>query len=262
MTPSAEALSSEEGIRASLDALVRNKVVTCFDQGPDTVFGIGADQHLSAAFYRNSIIHFFVPGAMAELALVWAAEDGGEDRMGRFWDEVLHLRDMMKFEFFFADKDEHQALTAAGLSVHDVDWQERVAKGPEDIRHLLESFHPLTAHTVLRSFLEGYFVVAEALEDLNPDAELDERRFLSSCLALGRQYLLQGRVRSPESVSKPLFRNGLELARNRQLVNPAPDLAERRHAFTLELRDVIRRIDAVEVIALQQFLALRAARQA
>jgi hypothetical protein len=59
-----------------------------------------------------------------------------------------------------------------------------------------------------------------------------------------------------------LFRNGLELARNRQLATPAPGLAERRHAFTLELGDVIRRIDAVEVIALQQFLALRTARQA
>jgi glycerol-3-phosphate O-acyltransferase len=262
MTTSAEALSTEEGIRASLDALVRNKVVTCFDQGPDTVFGIGSDQHLSAAFYRNSIIHFFVPGSIAELALARTSEGGVEDRLDRFWDEVLHLRDLLKFDFFFAEKDEHQALTAAGLAVHDVDWQDKVAKGPDHIRQLLESFHPLTAHTVLRSFLEAYFVVAKALEDLGPEAELDERRFLSSCLALGRQYLLQGRVRSPDAVSKPLFRNGLELARNRQLVSPAPDITDRRHAFTVELRDVLRRVDAVEVIALQQFLAMRAARQA
>jgi glycerol-3-phosphate O-acyltransferase len=262
MTTSAEALSTDEGIRASLDALVRNKVVTCFDQGPDTVFGIGPDQHLSAAFYRNSIIHFFVPGSIAELALEWTAENVGEDPVGRFWDEVLRLRDLLKFDFFFAEKDEYQALTAAGLSVHDVDWQERVAKGPEHIRQLLESFNPLTAHTVLRSFLEAYFVVAEALEDLGPNAELDERKFLSNCLALGQQYLLQGRVRSPDSVSKPLFRNGLELARNRQLVTPGPDVSDRRHTFTVELRDVIRRVDAIEVIALQQFLAMRAARQA
>jgi hypothetical protein len=59
-----------------------------------------------------------------------------------------------------------------------------------------------------------------------------------------------------------LFRNGLELARNRQLVTPCPDISDRRHAFTVELRDVIRRVDAIEVIALQQFLAMRAARQA
>jgi glycerol-3-phosphate O-acyltransferase len=262
MTSSAEALSTKEGIRASLDALISNKVVTCFDQGPDTVYGIGSDQHLSAAFYRNSIIHFFVPGSIAEMALALTAEDGVEDRLDRFWDEVLHLRDLLKFDFYFAEKDEHQALTAAGLAVHDVDWQDKVLKGPEHIRQLLESFHPLTAPTVLRSFLEAYFVVAKALEDLGPSAELDERRFLSSCLALGRQYLLQGRVRSPDAVSKPLFRNGLELARNRQLVSPAPDITDRRHAFTVELHDVLRRVDAVEVIALQQFLAMRAARQA
>jgi glycerol-3-phosphate O-acyltransferase len=262
MAASAEALETEEGIRGALGALVHNKVVTRFDQGPDTLFGIGPDQHLSAAFYRNSIVHFFVPQSIAELALIWTAEDGVEDRLGRFWEEVLHLRDLLKFEFFFADKEEFQALTAAGLALHDIDWQARVAKGPEEIRRFLGGFQPLTAHTILRSFLEAYFVVAEALEDLGPQAELDERRFLSSCLALGRQFLLQGRVRSPESVSKPLFRNGLELARNRQLVAPGPGIAERRHAFTLELRDIIRRTDAVEVVAAEQFIAMRAARQA
>jgi glycerol-3-phosphate O-acyltransferase len=262
MGASAEALNTEEGIRAALGALVHNKVVTRFDQGPDTLFGIGPDQHLSAAFYRNSIVHFFVPQSIAELALIWTAEDGVEDRLVRFWEEVLHLRDLLKFEFFFADKEEFQALTAAGLALHDIDWQARVANGPEEIRRFLGSFQPLTAHTILRSFLEAYFVVAEALEDLGPHAELDERRFLSSCLALGRQFLLQGRVRSPESVSKPLFRNGLELARNRQLVAPGPGIAERRHAFTLELRDIIRRTDAVEVVAAEQFIAMRAARQA
>ena len=45
-------------------------------RGPEPVYAIGPDQHLTAAYYRNTIIHFFVNGAIAELALLRAAEDG------------------------------------------------------------------------------------------------------------------------------------------------------------------------------------------
>ena len=34
---------------------------------------IAPDQHLAAAYYRNTVIHFFVNGAIAELALIRAA---------------------------------------------------------------------------------------------------------------------------------------------------------------------------------------------
>ena len=30
------------------------------DAGPEAVYVIGPDQHLTAAYYRNTIIHFFV----------------------------------------------------------------------------------------------------------------------------------------------------------------------------------------------------------
>jgi glycerol-3-phosphate O-acyltransferase len=135
------------------------------------------------------------------------------------------------------------------------DWQAVLTKGagaPE----LLTACHPLTAYVVLRSFLDGYLVVAEALEDLAPDAEVEDRQFLDACLALGKQLLLQRRVEGPESVSQPLFRTGLELARNRRLHEPTADVATRRRAFSRELRAVIARVDIVEAVANAQF-ALR-----
>ena len=76
-----------------------------------------------------------------------------------------------------------------------------------------------------------------------------EEEFLRVCLALGQQYVLQRRVLSPESVSQVLFANALSLARNRGLVEPgAADLAERRRGFAEELRNVARRVDAVDAL--------------
>lgn len=256
MTASAEALEADAGVRSALQALVGNKVVNCYDEGAEPVYGIAAGQHLAAAFYRNSIVHFFLESSITELALVRAGEVPADAAVDEFWNEVNKLRDLLKFDFFFADREEFEALIAAELARRDTEWQRRIAEGPEAVEQLLDLLYPLTAHTVLRAFLESYVVVAEALEDLEATEELDERRLLARCLALGRQYLLQRRVHSPESISKPLFRNGLELARNRKLDEIAPDIGARRSAFTEELRDVIRRVDAVESTSMRRFVAV------
>jgi len=242
-------LDTPAGVRRTLDALVENRVVTCFAEGPEAVYAISPEKHLIASYYRNTIIHFFVNGAIAELALLRAAEDGVADPTEEFWDEAMRLRDLLKFEFFFADKEAFREELRAEVRLHDRDWEQRVAEGPAAIGALLRRFRPFSAHRVLRPFLEAYRVVADALERRSPEAVFGEEEFLRGSLALGQQYVLQGRIRSAESVSQGLFATALRLARNRSLVDPgAPDLAERRHAFAEEVRRVIRRIDAIDAL--------------
>ena len=64
-----------------------------------------------------------------------------------------------------------------------------------------------------------------------------------------RQYRLQRRIRSAESVSKVLFATALRLARNRKLVAGPAGLAPARAAFAVELRECIRRVDAIDALA-------------
>ena len=92
---------------------------------------------------------------------------------------------------------------------------------------------------MLRPFLEAYRVVGDALERQPTRRSRSTKPASSrSCLALGKQYRLQRRIRSAESVSKVLFETALRLARNRDLLEPgAPDLVERRRAFADEIRD-------------------------
>src|SRR5439155_923263 len=82
------------------------------------------------------------------------------------------------------------------------------------IEALLRRFRPFSAHRVLRPFVEGYRVVADALERRPPEAVLDEGEFLRGCLALGQQHVLQRRIMNAESVSQGLFASALRLARN------------------------------------------------
>jgi len=239
-----------DGVQRCLDALVQNRVLTLYDEGPEPVYGIPRDQHLTAAYYRNTIIHFFVTPSIAELALLRAAEPDVEDALVEFWDEAMRLRDLLKFEFFFAEKDVFRDELREEVALQNPEWEQRLAAGPEAILRLLASLSPLNAHRVLRPFLDAYRVVSDGLEREDPDRTFDEARFLDECLARGRQYRLQRRIRSEESVSKVLFQTALRLARNRDLLEAdGPELAARRHAFAEEVRQVTRRIEGVDALA-------------
>jgi glycerol-3-phosphate O-acyltransferase len=229
---------------------VETGVVSCFDEGPEPVYVIGPEQHLTAAYYRNTVIHFFVNGAIVELALIYATSVSEADAREAFWEEAMRLRDLLKFEFFFTDKDEFRRELHEELAHHHPEWEAGLAGGVQAIETVVRSIRPFTAHRVLRPFLDAYAIAADVLEGWEVESPVEAGRFESAALALGRQYALQKRIKSPESVSKVLFQTALRLARNRGLVDPAiPDVSLRRRAFALEIRDVVRRIEAVEALA-------------
>ena len=255
-TTAALDLDTADGVQRIVDQLVRTGVVSRFDEGLDAVYAIGPEQHLTAAYYRNTIIHFFVTASIAELALLRAAEAAG-DAPAAFWDEALRLRDLLKFEFFFAEREAFLAEVRDELALHDPDWEAHLAAGGDAVRDIVRRFKPFNAHRVLRPFLEAYRVVGDALERQEAAAPVDEAAFLSTCLALGKQYRLQRRIRREESVSKVLFATALRLARNYGLLAPdGAELIDRRRAFAADIRAIIRRIDAIEALAASRLAGL------
>jgi glycerol-3-phosphate O-acyltransferase len=243
-------LETDDGVRAALDALVENRVITRFDIGPEDVYAIGSDQQLAAAYYRNTVVHFFVNAGIAELALLKASRPTTEDPVAAFWEEAMALRDLLKFEFFFSDKEGFRTEMKEELAFQDPDWEARLSLGPDGAQSLIRSFRPYSAHRVLRPFLEAYQVVSENLRRWPADQPVDEKTFIKECLELGRQYHLRKRIHSTSSISKVLFQTGLKLAANRGLLEPdGPDLADDREAFHHEIRTAIRRVDVVEALA-------------
>ena len=250
-------LDTPEGVQRILDQLEASGVVSRYAEGLDAVYAISHEQHLTAAYYRNTIIHFFVTPSIAELALLRAAEVEPAAAATEFWDEAMRLRDLLKFEFFFAEREEFRGELREEVALHDPEWETALAQGGEAIRATVRRFKPFNAHRTLRPFLEAYRVVGDALERQDAAAPVDESAFLSTCLALGKQYRLQRRIRREESVSKVLFASALRLARNYNLLAPdGAELADRRRAFAADIRSVIRRIDAIEALAASRIAGL------
>jgi glycerol-3-phosphate O-acyltransferase len=242
-------LESSAGIARVLGGLIENGIVTSYAGGPETVYAISPGQHLAAAYYRNTVIHFFVNTAIVELALQGAAAADG-DVNERFWGETARLRDLLKFEFFFADRETFRTEIEQELSLQNPQWRECFAQGRDGVRELLRRLQPLTSFLVLRPFVEAYRVVADALLSLAEGAAPPETELLRRCLGLGKQYHLQKRIRNGESVSSVFFATGMRLARNRGLIDgDTEEVIEKRAAFAAELRDTVRRIDAIEALA-------------
>jgi glycerol-3-phosphate O-acyltransferase len=236
-------LREVEGVRRTLDALARHGVVDHFGGGLEPVWAIAPERHLEAAFYRNAAIHFFVNRAIVELLLVRAAEAHGGDLREESWQQALRLRDLLKYEFFFARKRDFAVEIRQELALIDPDWEARPSE-PQEALALLAGSRLHVADRVLRSFLEAYAVVAERLAARDAH-EVERNELLDECLGVARQYSLQRRLHSPESISKELFRNALRLAANRDLLRPGDELAERRAAFAAEVGAEVRRIAAV-----------------
>ncbi len=245
-----EQLGSSQGITAVLDTLVEGGVVECFAEGPEAVYAIRTEQHLAAAYYRNSILHFFLDATIGELALLRAAENDVAHPEVEFWDEAMRLRDLLKFDFFFSEKDEFKGQLRREIAMQDPEWEKRLTSSREDIQALIRSLRPFAAHRMIRPFLEAYRVVADALEQSDPAVPVGKAAFVNECLALGKQYRLQRRIQSSESVSQVLFATAYRLAGNRGLLDEQrPDLAAARSQFADEIRQVIRRIDVIDALA-------------
>jgi glycerol-3-phosphate O-acyltransferase len=186
-----------------------------------------------------------VDRAIGELALV-AATEGGEDGLATATDEALRLRDLLKFDFFFARRRDFAEQMALELAIIEPGGGDGLHPfTPADARRWLEQGKPLVAPLVLRPFLDAYHLVADRLAACEGE-EVDEARFLDECLRVGRQWALQGRLASEESVSLELFKPALQLARHRELLDPTtPHLPKRRADFRDELRQTVRRVAVI-----------------
>jgi len=246
-----------EGIDETLRKLEQGGVVSRYAQGRETVFKIEPGQHAVAAFYRNSAVHWFINRAILEVALLASANDDVVDAMERAWTSAFQLRDLLKFEFFFSDKPTFSEELKEESRLLDRQFRQSAAAAA-DRRAMLNRAPFLIAHRVLRPFLEAYFVVADCLADAPLQRKLDKKEFTERCAAVGRQYVLQQRLRNPECVSREIFANALSLAANRDLLGPGDaDLAARRGALQAELADAVRAVDAIEELDQTRRIAAR-----
>ncbi len=226
-------------VDAAFDALLDHGIVQ-WDSAGDHC-SILPERYLVALYYSNMAVHHFVIAAFAELGLlnVTHADSGSGEEA--FRAEVMRLRDLFKFEFFFSRKDQFLAqfndeLVFLSEPTEAFGRQDRAAA-----EALLRRQPLLVAHGALSPFVNAYRVVARCLLKTGPVPARDQGTFIADCQAesrkLGAGY--------PGFASKALLTNGYLLAENRGLLGSEPDVKEKRRGFVRELDFVAQQLDEI-----------------
>ena len=241
-----------------IDVMVSSKLLQCYDKGPEVVYAIGEKQHALASYYRNTIAHHFISKAISELALI-EAQQNLDDPLAAFWREADRLRDMFKFEFFYAPTDEFHADIDSGLAFYDADWQKNI-NDPQWLENILGRLLPLVAHTSVTPYIEAYGIVADCFSRLESNQTMDEKQTLDAAFKYAGQAYLQCRITSKASIGQILFKNAYKLLDSYGLVNVIDDnsqakepttesLSERRKNMSRDFRVLSQRLESIRTIA-------------
>jgi glycerol-3-phosphate O-acyltransferase len=230
-------------VDAALASLITHGIV---QQDPDGgQCSIVPERYLVALYYSNMAVHHFVIAAFAELGLLNITHDVSDSSEAAFRAEVLRLRDLFKFEFFFSPKihfrkqftDEFVFL---GEPIEAIGKQDRASA-----EQLLRRQPLLVAFGALSPFINAYRVVARCLLDAGSTAVGDRDSFIASCQAESRK--VGGGY--PGFASKALLTNGYLLAENRGLLGNEPGVTERRLQFADELNFVSKQLKEIREIS-------------
>jgi glycerol-3-phosphate O-acyltransferase len=234
-------LEDEEQVRAAVLALQRSGLIRCFDKANAPVYYIPRAKKLAAAYYRNTITHYFLSAALAEIGLASCALGIEAPNARSLERNVLSLRDLYKFEFFYKPTREFLEEVQLEADQRYPNW----ASGEHSLQKLLREKPPRFGHAILRSISESYLIIAVSLLELGAQPVPDRKKFISRLMAQGEQMLLRRTISCESSVSQDLFSTGLRLVEHLDLLTGTGDLVARREDYA---QRVVTALSAINLL--------------
>jgi glycerol-3-phosphate O-acyltransferase len=146
------------------------------------------DNRLNLEFYKNNIIHFFLPASLT--ALLKLKGKSGEELK----KEYFGLKEILKFDFIPTGNEAEEEEFKQALAYFD-------AVGSDE--ETLKNFAGLTAN-----FFESYSLVLRTLLGLR-ESSIEEKEFLDRAIILGEQSWHLREIERKESVSRLNFQSAL-----------------------------------------------------
>jgi len=242
-----------ESVQVAIGLLIKGGIFMQQGDGLNAKYAIRRENYLTATYYANMAVHHLYSRAFIELSLVKIAHLPVAERSLAFWKDIMQLRDLFKFEFFYPKKPQFTDEIEADLGIFNPDWYQQIFVEGKETNPMLEQQNLLVSPVLLLNYLEAYRVVAHGLQMWNPEEPVDEVKFTDFCLFIGEEMHWQGRIRRIEAASKPLLINGIRLVKNMGLIPTEENTKQQEiQAFITLLEEVARRINHLQGIIIAQ----------
>jgi len=233
-----------ERVQRALNLFKKARIVQLVGEGVSAKYAIVPENFLKSIYYANMATHHLYHRAFIELALMKVHNSKGVDPRTCFWEEIMTLRDLFKFEFFYSNKSEFSDQIEAQLNQINPKWRKILTKKNSNIGDLLKDQQIYVSHVILKTLVEAYKVVAYSFKTLEPGRKYSEAQLMRACLFYGEELHWKGKIHRVESVSKPFISNGIRLAKNRNLLPTETDpKLEKLDVWLQELNDIGSRMD-------------------
>ena len=204
----------ERALAEAVARFSRDGTISIQDTGQELVYSVAERRRLTLDYYRNNLIHHFVPSAISMLALESFTVDAVP--FDALSDRIRNLSRLFKNEFHFRSERHFEdvlrraldGLASEGMICEEDGFVVKVAEASR----LRQTFKAILEH-----FVEAYWLTARTLPVLR-DEPLSERDFLAKGLQLGDRLFVQGDLLLHESVSRDIMKNALKTFVDRGLV--------------------------------------------
>jgi glycerol-3-phosphate O-acyltransferase len=209
----------EEAVRETIRLFLDGKLIVAHapdaSPGAGPIYGVPEERRIALEYYKNNILHFFVPNALIAAAL--RGSEAGPVSEDALKERVRTLSRLFKYEFMYrADapfdaifEDAIQGLVAAG-ELEREHGQVRTANGPGGARIAVYA-------ELLRTYFESYRVALRGAE-LLVEAPLARKDWLKRTLAIGQRMYLAGEIERRESISRPKLETAIQALRDHGVI--------------------------------------------
>jgi len=217
----------EWAVDEALGVFVTDRLVQRFDDPEGTIFMVEEARRINLDYYKNNILHFFVPFSFAATLFPMYGTDtldvsdlkAGLTALARIFQKEFIFPPRDPLETYVNKIHEYLAVRRGFLSV------EASGRYRRSDAEAMGYFSRL-----LLTLCESYLVVFRAVERMPPDP-LDERGLMRQLMATADRLLRRGDLLRWEARSLPTFRNAIDLCLDLGALGRLEAKAGERHLF-------------------------------
>lgn len=217
----------------ALRLLADKKLIEIRRTQRDYVYGVADDRRVELAYYKNNIVHYFVPEAVLATALLLADADAEVEELR---ENTRFLSRLLKYEYCFVERLRFDEVFERTLAYFvDRGWVER----PDEERLLLPEKNAAGVEFLrglLVSALEGYWLTTHVVSQLGGDW-IDDKALVKRVIQHGRQLQTREELVYPESVARTTIETALRLLREWDVLEQTTEERGRRRVRRLRVTE-------------------------
>jgi len=198
------------------------------DELAETIYSVEDDKRMSLEYYKNNILHFFVPLSFVANSILSTTDD--DIPLSKIVEDYSYFKRLFRHEFIFDDTvDDMEEVNNIlsyihdkGMIVgHDIDgeaWIEVKGRG----RTLLVPYGGL-----IHNYIESYWIAMRGTAYLK-DKKRQEKDLVKRIQKLGAKMYKKGEISKAEALSRLNFQNAVKFLTEAEILKPEGDEEDSR----------------------------------